>query len=550
MYSALADKKEERAFISTFSREVAEAQLAGHDRALPLYGVPFSVKDNIDVFGLPTTAACPSFSYYPEANAPVVERLCQAGAVVIGKTNMDQFATGLVGSRSPYGACSSVFNSAYISGGSSSGAAVSVASGLVAFALGTDTAGSGRVPAAFNNLVGLKPTRGLLSTRGVVPACRSLDCVSLFTHNVQDAAFLFAICSEFDPLDALSRRSPGSVTLGDGRVRVGVPREQDLEFFGDSESQRLYAAALARASEMGWSLEHFDLQPFFEAAKLLYSGPWVAERLAGLESFLEDQPQDLNPVVAQILDGARRCSAADVFRGQERILALKRSVEPILSRFDALLLPTAPTHYTHAEIAVDPILFNSRLGTYTNFVNLLDLSALAIPAGFRPNGLPFGVTLLGPHFAEARLLELGSRFLNEPSLPSIQPPDVVWLAVAGAHLTGQPLNHELTSRGARRLRTCTTEPHYQLFALDTIPPKPGLVHTPGQMGHAIEVEVWELTRKAFGSFVAAIPAPMTIGTTTLEDGVRVKGFSCERHALEGAQDVSSFGGWRAYLAQS
>lgn len=537
----------QNAFISSFSLESMLEALTQRDPSLPLYGVPFSVKDNIDVRGLPTTAACPSFKYFPTENAPVVERLCQAGAIVVGKTNMDQFATGLVGTRSPYGECRSVFNSDYISGGSSSGSAVSVALGLSTFSLGTDTAGSGRVPAAFNNLVGLKPTRGLVSTRGVVPACRTLDCVSLFAHSVADAKLLLNLVSGVVPLDPFARPASFCVGLGDGPARLAVPRTEDLEFFGDSESAELFAAAVKQAQGLGWKIESFSLEPFLEAARLLYSGPWVAERLAPLESFLKSAPAGMDSVVHEILLGGHRHTAVDTFRAQHRLSELKLQVAPILAHFDALLLPTAPTHYRVAEVLSDPITLNARLGTYTNFVNLLDLSALAIPAGFRKNGLPFGVTLMGPAFAEPRLLELGERFLGEGSKRE-RSTGAVWLAVAGAHLSGQPLNHELTSRGARRIQTCKTSSDYQLFALATTPPKPGLVRTPGKEGHAIEVEVWELSAEAFGSFVAQVPEPMTIGVTTLSDGTQVKGFNCESYALEGARNISEFGGWRAFRA--
>lgn len=514
----------------------------------PLFGVPFGVKDNIDVAGLPTTAACPEFAYVPERNAAIVDRLIAAGALVIGKTNLDQFATGLVGTRTPYGACSSVFDARYISGGSSSGSAVAVARGDVSFALGTDTAGSGRVPAAFNALIGVKPSLGLLSTRGVVPACRSLDCVSLFTKSLGDAAQLLELCAGYDAEDPFSRAPSrtGSTVLA--KPRIGVPTRASLEFFGDAEAERLFQEAVQRWQSLGASLVPVDLLPFRETANLLYQGPWVAERLAAIGDFLQRAPEAMNAVVRQIIESGRNYSARDAFEGRYRLAALKRRTEPVWNEIDALLVPTTPSHYTIEQVQADPIQLNTRLGTYTNFVNLLDLCGLALPAGARDSGLPVGITLLAPAFHDRELLALGQKWLSEATPePRSASTGYVWLAVAGAHLSGQPLNHELTRRGARLVRTTRTSAEYKLYLLATEPPKPGLVHAPGEAQHAIEVELWELDETAFGSFVAAIPAPMTIGTTVLEDGSRVKGFACEPHAIQGAREISHFGGWRAFL---
>ncbi|MFZ5892106.1 MAG: allophanate hydrolase [Myxococcota bacterium] len=513
-------------------------------RELPLFGVPFAVKDNIDVAGLPTTAACPAFSYVPEANATVVERLVAAGAIVIGKTNLDQFATGLVGTRTPYGACSSVFDSRYISGGSSSGSAVALARGDVSFSLGTDTAGSGRVPAAFNELVGVKPTRGLLSTRGVVPACRSLDCVSIFARDLDDAEALLEIAAGFDPLDPFSRQTPRDGTLPVSTFRVGIPTHP--EFFGDTESERLFKQTIAELEARGTELVRVDMAPFHATAALLYHGPWIAERLAAVGRFWEQNPDAIQPILAGILASAKAFSAKEAFESSYRLAALRREVEPLWEHMDALLVPTTPTHYTHEEIAASPLELNTRLGTYTNFVNLLDLSGLAVPAGRRANGLPFGVTYLAPAFRESLLFALARHARGFAPKPLSSSPNVVELAVAGAHLSGEPLNHELTSRGARLLRTTTTSASYRLFALATTPPKPGLVYAGEGNGSAIEVEIWQLDSAAFGSFVREIPQPMGIGTTVLADGSKVKGFICEPYALEGAADISSFGGWRAY----
>jgi allophanate hydrolase len=537
-------------WISTFSKQSVLEQLEAADPAGPLFGVPFAVKDNIDVAGLPTTAACPDFSYLPVRHAPVVERLVQAGAIVLGKTNLDQFATGLVGTRSPYGACSSVFDSRYVSGGSSSGSAVAVAKGQVAFSLGTDTAGSGRIPAAFNGLVGLKPTRGVLSTRGVVPACRSLDCVSLFTRNVADAELLFELCAAYDPDDTYSRQREAVTSFGDAPLRVGVPRAEDLEFFGDLESAELFAAAVERVEAWGAPITRFDSSAFRETAALLYAGPWVAERFITVAKLLEQNPEAIHPVVRRICEAGRNFSAEATFRAQYRLGELRLRARAAIADCDVLLLPTAPTHYTIAELLENPVELNSRLGTYTNFVNLLDLSALAVPAGFKKSGLPFGVTFMAEAFHDRRLTALGRRFVGEPEAAGQAAHGCVWLAVAGAHLSGQPLNHELVSRGARRVKATKTAPEYRLYALDTVPAKPGLVHAPGESAHAIEVEIWELTEQAFGDFVAHVPAPMTIGMTRLADGSLVKGFSCEPYALAGAREISQFGSWRAFRASA
>jgi allophanate hydrolase len=547
--------------LEPFEKALEKLEIAER-RAEPgsLFGVPFGVKDNIDVAGLPTTAACPAFEYVPERSAAVVERLTRAGAIVIGKTNLDQFATGLVGTRTPYGICSSVFGAEYISGGSSSGSAVAVARGDVAFSLGTDTAGSGRVPAAFNGLIGLKPTPGLFSARGVVPACRSLDCVSIFAHTLDDASDVFDVAAGYDEEDPFSRRAPVPEAVLGAHLRVGIPTRESLEFFGDGESARLFDEAIARLRRVGAELVSVDLGPFRETAGLLYTGPWVAERLVATERLLAENPDALEPTVRRIVSGGRDYRALDVFQGLYRLAALRRVTHTSLAGLDALLLPTAPTHYRIEDVLKDPLTLNANLGTYTNFVNLLDLSALALPSGFRENGLPFGVTFVAPSFRDRALLALARRFHAAPAAATdltlsaqkepVRPPrGRVWLAVAGAHLTGQPLNGELTSRGARHVTTTRTAVEYRLYALATSPPKPGLTHTPGQPGYAIEVEVWELDEPAFGSFVAAVSAPMTIGTTRLEDGSVVKGFACEPYAIDGAKDISSFGGWRAYLAQ-
>jgi allophanate hydrolase len=515
----------------------------------PLYGVPFAIKDNIDLAGVPTTAACPAFAYVPDRSASVVEQLLAAGAIPVGKTNLDQFATGLVGTRSPHGTPRNPFNPDIIPGGSSSGSAVAVSAGLVSFALGTDTAGSGRIPAGFNDLVGLKPTRGALSTRGVVPACRSLDCVSVFTRHCADAAAVWRVIDGFDPADPMSRVRPATIGTAPFR-RVGVPARRDLEFFGDAEAERLFRAAVVRLPSLGLEAVEIDFAPFRETAALLYQGPWVAERWAALQSFHAQHAEAFLPVTRGIIEGGARLTAADAFAGQYRLAELTRRAAAEWEKMDVLLVPTAPRPYTLAEIEADPVWHNSRLGTYTNFVNLLDLAALAVPAGFRADKLPHGVTFIAPAWSEPRLLALGSswegRAAAAPVSPAPAAPSTVKIAVVGAHLAGQPLNGQLTSRGARLVAATTTSADYRLYSLpNTTPPKPGLVRSPGN-GAPIAVEVWELPVETFGSFVAGVPSPLCIGTLTLAGGESVQGFLCEAHAIAGAEDITPFGGWLAW----
>jgi allophanate hydrolase len=535
---------------------------------LPLYGIPFAVKDNIDVAGLPTTAACAVYAYVPTESAPVVTLLEAAGAILIGKTNMDQFATGLVGTRTPYGICSSVFNRNYISGGSSAGSAVAVANGTVSFSLGTDTAGSGRVPAMFNNLIGLKPTRGVLSTRGVVPACRTLDCVSVFAETASDASTVLSVARGLDPPDPYSRTPAigegAAPWLSAGSFCFGVPASSSLEFFGDTFNPALYQAAGERLTSLGGQPVEIDLEPFLKTAQLLYQGPWVAERFAAIAPFIEKNSAAMDPTVAKIILGASRFSAVDTFNAAYKLEELRRSAGDVWNSIDVLLLPTAPRTYTIEEIQQAPIERNSHLGHYTNFVNLLDLSAVAVPAGFRPDGLPFSVSLIGKAFQDVALLSLADRLhrstastlggsdrnlsSTEPLPPMTVPPGCLLMAVVGAHLSGQPLNWQLTERKGRLVRTCRTHPDYKFYALrGTVPPKPGLVRVPGFAGPGIEVEIWALPEDTVGSFVEGVPQPLSIGTLRLEDGSLVKGFLVEPTATEDALEITSLGGWRNYL---
>jgi allophanate hydrolase len=550
IYSRIRSEGERPVWISLSNEKAAIERAASVDITLPLGGIPFAVKDNFDAAGMTTTAGCPSFAYEPGRSASVVQKLLDAGAILIGKTNMDQFATGLVGVRSPYGACSSVYDSRYISGGSSSGSAVAVAKNLCAFSLGTDTAGSGRVPAAFNNLIGLKPSRGLLSTQGVVPACRSLDCVSIFSRTARDAATVWKIAKGFDAEDPFSRTAPpggGAAPWLNGPFRFGVPRESQLKFFGDDDAPLLYRKAIEKLEGLGGKKITIDFTVFREAAELLYSGPWVAERFAAVGEFLQMHSEGVNEVVKNIILGSAKYSAADGYKSAYRLETLKLQAASQWAEMDVLMLPTAGTIYRKEAVLADPVRLNSNLGFYTNFVNLMDLAAAAVPAGFRRDGLPFGVSLIGPSFSDEALLRLGSRYLGEHS-ENRTAPGCVLVAVAGAHLSGQPLNHQLTERGARLVRTCRTSPEYRLYALPTTPPKPGLVREPGFSGAGIEVEVWAVPENTFGGFVGVIPAPLGIGTVTLEDGAAVKGFICEQAGLSSAQEITRFGGWRNYLA--
>jgi allophanate hydrolase len=539
-------------WISLADREQAIRRATEIDLSLPLAGVPFAVKDNIDVEGMSTTAGCPSFAYTPVRSAVVVTRLLDAGAVLIGKTNLDQFATGLVGMRSPYGACASVFDERYISGGSSSGSAVAVAKGLAAFSLGTDTAGSGRVPAAFNNLVGVKPTRGLLSTSGVVPACRSLDCVSIFATTAADAATVWQVAQAHDAGDPYSRTAPvggDAAPWLTASCRIGTPSDSTLEFFGDEQARLLYWKAVERLEALGGTRITIDFTPFREAAALLYSGPWVAERFAAVGDFIATRPDDLDPIVGDIITSSTKYSAVDAYLAAYRLEALKRDAARQWAAMDVLLLPTTGTIYTKHAVEMEPVRLNTNLGYYTNFVNLMDLAAVAVPAGFRPDGLPFGVSLIGPAFSDAALVALGSRLLDESAVAPQQAPGCISIAVVGAHLTGQPLNHQLTERGARLVKSCRTSADYRLFALrDTIPPKPGLVREPEFAGPGIELEVWAVPEDRFGSFVAAAASPLAIGTVKLDTGEWVKGFVCEPFAVAGAEEITHFGGWKRYRA--
>jgi allophanate hydrolase len=530
----------------------------------PLFGVPFAVKDNIDVAGLPTTAACAAFTYYPERSAFVVERLERAGAIVIGKTNLDQFATGLVGVRSPYGVPRNALRADLIPGGSSSGSATAVGAGLTPFSLGTDTAGSGRVPAALNGIVGLKPTLGALSMTGVAPACRTLDTVSIFALDVADAFFAYRIAAAYDPVDPWSRVFPApALSAAPKHFRVGVPAAAQRKFFDDSRAQAAFERDVEGLAALGGTIVEFDIEPFYAVARLLYEGPWVAERYAATLPLIANNPGALHPVTRAIIEGARKHDAVAAFEATYKLAALRRQTLAAWAAFDVMAVPTMPRAYTVAEVEDDPIALNSNLGTYTNFVNLLDLSAIATPSGMRGDGLPSSLTLIGPAGADGFLATIAAQIQAHsgvamgatglavdlpPPQPLLAPPGRIEIAVVGAHLSGLPLNRELVALGGVLLREVETIPAYRLYALPgAIPAKPGLLRVAPGEGASIKAEIWGLDAKGFGTFVANIPGPLGIGTLSFTDGTSAKGFLVEAEAVRSAQELSHFGGWRAYV---
>jgi len=548
------------------AKEIMRRRAAGAQ--MPLYGLPFAVKDSIDVAGMPTTLACPAFSYVPTRSAAVVERLIGAGAIFAGKTNLDQFATGLVGVRSPYGTPRNPFDPAMIPGGSSSGSAVAVAAGLVSFAVATDTAGSGRVPAAFNNIVGLKPTRGLFSMHGLVPACRSVDCVTLMGLTVEDTLQVAKVMQSFDVTDAYARRPPAGFMLGaDTPVkpfRFGVPRPNQLEFFGDREAEVLFQTAMDRAVALGGQMAEVDFEPFLEAGRLLY-GPWVAERTADLGGFIATHPESVHPVVREIIANGNNVGAADLFRAQHRLAELTRTIIPVWRGIDFMMVPTTGTAYRIEEVLADPVKLNTSLGFYTTFANLLNLAAIAIPNGFTTKGFPAGITLIGPAWHDAHLathaaalhrsaklplgatnIEIGAAGLALAAEAAYPRTEVV---VFGAHMRREPLNHELAGLDAIFCRSCKTAPIYRMFVLDGAIERPALARA-GVNGVSLEGELWSLPIEAVGALIAGIGPPLGLGKVLLDDQLARIGFICEAGATEGLRDISHFGGWRAYRASS
>jgi allophanate hydrolase len=566
-YAGIAEHGDAALFITLRAKEQALEIAAELERAgpagKPLYGVPFAVKDNIDVAGLPTTAACPAFAYQAEKSAFVVARLEAAGAIVIGKTNLDQFATGLVGVRSPYGIPRNALRDDLIPGGSSSGSATAVGAGLVPFSLGTDTAGSGRVPAALNGIVGLKPTLGILSGTGLVPACRTLDTISIFALDVADAFAVYEVAAGYDDADAYARPLPAPrLVARPPKLRVGVPKPSQRVFLGDAASEAAYADGIEKLEKLGATLVEFDIEPFFEVARLLYEGPWVAERYAATKSLIETRPDTLHPVTRKIIESARQFDAVAGFEATYKLAALKRKAAKAWAGFDMMAVPTMPKPYTVAEVLADPVRTNSNNGVYTNFVNLLDLAAIAYPSGMRTDGLPSSLTLIAPAGRDGLIATIAARahaISDAPmgatgraasAAPAPKGPEGIEIAVVGAHLSGLPLNRELTDLGGVFVREAQTAADYRLFALpNTTPPKPGLLRIAAGQGAKIAVEIWALPEAGFGRFVAAIPGPLGIGSLSFDDGTSAKGFLVEAEAVKGAEDVSAFGGWRAYVTR-
>ncbi len=553
-----AFENEDHAWISIATAAQLQAQidaLTGADiESLPLYGVPFAVKDNIDVSGFYTTAACKEAAYLATSDATVVAKLKAAGAIVVGKTNLDQFATGLVGVRSPYGTVKNSFNPEYISGGSSSGSSVVVANGLVPFSLGTDTAGSGRVPAGHNNIVGLKPTKSWFSTTGLIPACRTIDVISIFALTVDDAWQVAQVMQGYDASDDYSRMHPQNVPSQFSKGKIAIP--DTLEFYGDAETEKAFNLAIARVQSLGYTVEPIDFSPFQQLATALYNRSWVAERTSAVEKMVQREQTHL--VIGQIIAQADQFSAVDAMQDEYERASLSRVIQNTLADYDALMVPTAPTIYRIADVEADPLVKNSHMGAYTNFVNFADLSALALPNSIRADGLPTGVTFIaaawmdealakfGQKWQQASQLKLGTSELSYEKTTEISSGHSVKLAVVGAHLSGMPLNFQLTTRKGTLLQKTQTAPNYKLFALkNTMPPKPGLQYS--NKGQSIEVEVWDIPFALFGQIVAEVPAPLGIGNVQLADGSWVKGFICEGYALEDATDISHFGGWRDYI---
>ncbi|MCJ7997697.1 allophanate hydrolase [Rhizobium cremeum] len=549
----------------TALKAAAELEAEGHD-GRPLWGIPFSVKDCNDIVGLPTTNALKEGAYVATSSGQALDRLFSAGALLIGKTNMDQFGIGLVGMRSPYGACSSVFDERYISGGSSSGSGVSVAAGLSSFSIANDAAGSGRVPAGFNNIVGIKPTPGLVSNACVSGGgcVKTIETLSVFSLTVEDGMTVLDLMAGYDPSYPFSKPEADGVPLvpiaPPKTFRFGVPAGDALRFFGDAEAERLFSEAVERLIAMGGEKVEVDFTPFEETQRILYDGPWISERALSLDRVLEKYRDAIHPVTRQILSKSGNFSAIDTFAAIHRIAELKRDTRAVWDDIAVLMVPTTPTIYTKEEIAENPIELNSRLGIYTNFVNLMGLCGIAVPNGFRKDGLPLGVTFLAPGFEEARAAGIAAAFHRATGLKLAKfdnpypdateqplPEGYREIAVVGAHLTGMPLNYELVERGGFFRRSTTTSGEYRLYALTgTVPAKPGLIRAEG--GAPVAVEIWALPVAGFGDFIGRIPAPLGVGKLTLADGSEVTGFLCESAAVAGQPDITAYGGWRAYRA--
>lgn len=568
VFKRLDEVKDPGIFIHLRDREDLRAEaatLGTYDPSVPLWGIPYAVKDNIDVRGIETTAACPAYAYTPELDAFVVARLRAKGALMIGKTNLDQFATGLVGVRTPYGAPRNAVDPLIVPGGSSGGSGVIVGHGIVTFSLGTDTAGSGRVPAALNNIVGLKPTLGALSASGVVPACRTLDTISIFALTVDDAYTAFSVAQGYDPADAFSKAfQHENLTSVPSGQRIGVPDNASIEFLGDEIQKDAFARDIDFLTAQGHRIDYIDFGPLYAVAHMLYEGAWVAERYTVIQDLLARDADAVHPVTRQIISHAEGMSAADAFRGIYRLADLKRAAESLLENLDMLCVPTIPTFYSVADLEADPVTPNSNLGTYTNFVNLLDMCGITVPTSPRSDGRPGSVTLLAEAGHDARLAAVARGFetgctrkmggtahpLPQPQPLPAAPSDRFELAVCGAHMSGLPLNGQLMDCGAEFVKKTQTSARYHFYALAGEPPaRPGLVRSEATQASSVSLEIWSLPKTSLGNFIEGIPAPLAIGSIELSDATWVKGFLCEASAVKGARDISHIGDWRKYLSQ-
>ncbi len=580
LIALLRERSQQFADRNIWIHELSDAEIEIYLSALdkrtladaPLYGIPFAIKDNIDLANIETTAACKAVAFTPGEDAFVVNNLIAAGAIPLGKTNLDQLATGINGTRSPWGPGKNSFDPKYISGGSSSGSAIAVALGIATFSLGTDTAGSGRIPAAFNNIVGWKPSRGILSSRGMLPACRTLDCITLFTLTAADTAALLPFVARYDEKDAYARINPAHNTANSGMANpfgtptkrsfeFGVPRSDQLEFYGNEQYTAAFTKSIALLENIGGIKREIDFSDFLDAARLLYEGPWIAERYHGIRELIETNPSALLPVIQTIIGQGRDKTGVDTFDAMYKMQEFRCKIEPLVASLEFIATPTAGTHFTIEEMLAAPILHNSQLGYYTNFMNLLDLAAVAVPTQILDNGMPFGITLFSDHFTDLRLLSYAHLLQAETQLPlgaieksyefKTLPPRTELsrskVVVCGAHMSGLPFNSQLIARQAKLISKTKTSPSYRFYALaGGAVQRPGLIRVEKD-GAAIEVEVWEMPSTEFGSFVAAIPQPLGIGKVELQSGEWLPGFICESYAVSNAKDITELGGWREYL---
>lgn len=535
-----------RAEADVTAEAAAVEQRLAVGESLPLAGVLVAVKDNIDVAGLPTTAACPEFAYTAQITAAAIERLVSAGAVILGKTNLDQFATGLVGTRSPYGAVRNAYDPALISGGSSSGSAVAVALGIVDIGIGTDTAGSGRVPAALHGIVGIKATLGIIPAHRVIPACADYDAVTVFAIDLDRAVAAGAVMAGPEPRDPRSRSWPADVPLAAPQtIRLAIPRAADLAALS-TPYRDAFARTVSAVTSAGISTDEVDISGMLDAALLLYDGAIVAERYAAVGAFLDTVPASADRTVTAIINAARATTGPGFATDLDTLAKARAAAAATLRGFTGLLLPTTTEHPSIAAVQADPFGINRRMGTFTNFCNLLDMAAVAVPGLPTATGTPFGVMVVTPAFADQVAVDIAARIIGADNIPTLVE-DGVELAVLGAHLRGQPLHWQLEDIGARYTGEIRTTDAYRLTALDTTPPKPGLVRHGPRLGAPIRGELFRVSTAGLGRFLAALPAPMALTSIDLSDGRAVIGFTCTYDAAGSATDITSYGGWKGYL---